>query len=93
MPIAQSASKLNILIDDQRNPRVCDFGISRMLTVPGTSGLTTTSAHTGTVRYLSYELIEDTSVPTTASDVYALACTGLEVSEEDLWPFCSQYKL
>jgi hypothetical protein len=58
-----------------------------MLTEAGTSGLTTTSAHTGTVRYLSYELIEDTCVPTTASDVYALACTGLEVGYEDFWLF------
>jgi len=82
MPIAKSAPKLNILIDDQRNPRLCDFGISCMLTQPGTTGLTTTSPHHGTERYLSYELVvsEDACSPTTASDVYALACIGLEVS-------------
>jgi len=72
--------KGNILIDEQWNARLCDFGISRMLTEAGTSGDTTTSAHTGTARYLSYELLENTCIPTTASDVYALACTGLEVS-------------
>ncbi len=80
MSIAHCHPKGNILIDEQRNPRLCDFGISRELTAAGTSGLTTTSAHTGTERYLSYELLEDECVPTTASDVYALACIGLEVS-------------
>ena len=85
MPIAQHTPKANILIDDQGNARLCDFGISRELTEAGTSGLTTTSAHTGTERYLSYELLEDTCVPTTASDVYALACTGLEVGSVDFW--------
>jgi serine/threonine protein kinase len=74
-------SKGNILIDDQWNPRVCDFGISRMVGDAGVSGLTTTSAHTGTARYLSYELVslEDVWIPTTASDIHALACIGLEV--------------
>lgn len=45
----------------------------------------TTSQHTGTERYLSYELVtaEDICQPTTASDVYALACIGLEVSQGD----------
>jgi hypothetical protein len=46
--------------------------------------MTTTSGHTGTIRYLSYELIsedEEEAKPTTASDVYALACIGMEVRE------------
>jgi hypothetical protein len=48
----------------------------------GTSGFTTTSEHTGTERYLSYELIlsDEMCAPTPASDVYALACIGLEAS-------------
>jgi serine/threonine protein kinase len=77
--------KRNIIVDDQRNARLCDFGISRALTAPGTSGLTTTSAHTGTERYLSYELVvaEDACSPTTASDVYALGCIGFEMSRDN----------
>jgi hypothetical protein len=56
-----------------------------MVTEAGATGLTTTSPHTGTVPYLSYELVvsEDTCIPTTASDVHALACIGLEVSREN----------
>ena len=74
--------KGNILIDDQRNPRLCDFGLSRMLIEAGTTGLTSTSPHTGSVPYLSYELVvsDDPCTATTASDVHALACIGLEVS-------------
>jgi serine/threonine protein kinase len=43
--------------------------------------MTTTSPFTGTERYLARELIvgsEEVS-PTTASDIYAVGCIGLEV--------------
>lgn len=45
------------------------------------SGLTTTTAYTGTTRYLAYELVDydDKAIPTTDTDVYALGCLGLEV--------------
>jgi hypothetical protein len=44
--------------------------------------MTTTTAHTGTARYLAYELVAagDDVRPTTASDMYAVGCIGLEVS-------------
>jgi serine/threonine protein kinase len=48
----------------------------------GSSGMTTTTHHTGTERYLAYELVmagEDAR-PTTFSDIYAVGCIGLEVS-------------
>ena len=46
------------------------------------SGMTTTTAHAGTMRYLAYELAVagDDACPTTASDIYAVGCIGLEVS-------------
>lgn len=48
------------------------------------TGMTTTSAHTGTARYLAYELLgsEEDPKPTTASDVHALGCVGMEVRLE-----------
>lgn len=69
------------MIDEKLNPRICDFGLARILLEEGTSGLTTTSEHSGTERYLAYELVvsDDMCVPTLSSDVYALACIGLEV--------------
>jgi serine/threonine protein kinase len=44
-------------------------------------GLTTTTEHTGTDRYIAPEFLrsEESTVPTTASDVYALGCLGLKV--------------
>jgi serine/threonine protein kinase len=60
--------------------RLCDFGILRLLEEE-TMGMTTTSAHIGTMRYLAPELVAADDQPTTTpySDVYALGCLGLEV--------------
>jgi serine/threonine protein kinase len=44
------------------------------------SGMTTTTAHTGTSRYLAHELVmEEGTVPTPSSDIYATGCIGSEV--------------
>ena len=74
-------SKANILIDNNNLPQLCDFGLVSIYFEEGSTGMTTTSAHTGTDRYLAYELLlnGDTTLPTTASDIFALACVGLEV--------------
>jgi serine/threonine protein kinase len=69
------------LIDALGAPRICDFGLARVFLEAESTGMTTTSEHTGTTRYLAPELVasEVTVYPTTASDVYALGCLGLEV--------------
>jgi len=73
--------KGNILIDDEGNPRICDFGLVRLIQEEGSGGMTTTTEYTGTERYLAPELLDvELAVPTTASDVHALGCLGLEVS-------------
>lgn len=73
-------SQGNVLIDDSGNPRICDFGLVHIFLEEEHTGLTTTSVHTGTDRYLAPELLsEDGERPSTASDVWALGCIGLEV--------------
>ncbi|KIM28633.1 hypothetical protein M408DRAFT_47889, partial [Serendipita vermifera MAFF 305830] len=70
----------NILIDDSGCPRLCDFGLAQIFFDEPGSGMTTTSEHTGTERYLAPELVVEyaESHPTAASDVYAIGCLGLE---------------
>lgn len=78
-----------MLVDDDGVAKICDFGLLRLVRESAPTGMTTSSSHTGTTRYLSYEMIsddDDDPKPTTASDVYALACIGMEVSELPLYP-------
>lgn len=103
----------NVVIDSKGVPKICDFGLLRLVRNHKT-GVTTTTAYTGTTRYLSFELakleepeesplteLEESSLmeldeslpteleeplptepeeylPSTASDVHALGCIGME---------------
>ena len=76
-------SKSNVLIDDDGNVRLSDFGLSRVL---GSTGLTTKSVG-GTHRWMAYELVcavdpEQDETLTTASDVWSLGMTILEVCDK-----------
>jgi serine/threonine protein kinase len=72
------------LIDDGGSAKICDFGLARVIMEEENSGLTTTTAHTGTSRYLAYELVmAEAGIPTTSSDIYAAGCVGLEVECSD----------
>jgi serine/threonine protein kinase len=72
----------NVLIDQYGVPKLCDFGLSKILQEGVSCGLTTTTAHTGTARYLAPELVDPDGMatPTLETDVWALACVGLKVS-------------
>jgi serine/threonine protein kinase len=73
-----------VLISDNGDACLCDFGLSRIIkSEAGPSGFTT-SNFAGSIRYMSPELLnseEEEALPlvTAASDVYALGCVGLEV--------------
>jgi serine/threonine protein kinase len=72
-----------VLIDDEGVAKINGFSLVRLIRDHGHTGMTTTSSHTGTTRYMSCELVSEDSDdlrPTTASDVYALACIGMQVS-------------
>ncbi|KIM22653.1 hypothetical protein M408DRAFT_282468 [Serendipita vermifera MAFF 305830] len=73
----------NVLIDEEGRARLSDFGLVRLFSdqEDNDGDMNTTSPHTGTTRYLAYELVagEDVLLPTTSSDIWALACVGLVI--------------
>ncbi|KAF9005045.1 kinase-like domain-containing protein [Cyathus striatus] len=76
----------NVLVDDNGNPLLCDFGRSKFLDC---SGFTTQMA--GALRYMAPELLgesDNESVPklTKETDVYGFAMLGVEVLTKEL-PF------
>jgi tRNA A-37 threonylcarbamoyl transferase component Bud32 len=75
----------NVLISDNGDACLCDFGLARVIyTSSGSSGFTT-SNFAGSVRYMAPELLdseedeEDLPVVTVETDIYALGCIGAEV--------------
>ncbi|KAG8832631.1 hypothetical protein FRC17_000984 [Serendipita sp. 399] len=78
MASAQMINLGNILVDGTGTAKLCDFGLTRLIQEEVDTGMTTTTAHTGTARYLSRELVvEENPMPTTFSDCHALGCVGL----------------
>lgn len=71
-----------MLVNRDGVAQLCDFGLVRLIHDQMATGLTTTTGHTGTARYLSLELVDgdDGTIPSPASDIWALGCVGLEVS-------------
>lgn len=63
----------NILVDDQGQPRILDFGIARLDDAPDITAQTSAGSILGTLPYMSPEQFEAGAVPLdTRSDVYAL---------------------
>ncbi|PVG01085.1 kinase-like protein [Serendipita vermifera] len=71
---------LNVLIREDGVGQICDFGLVHLLQEDMATGMSTSTPHTGTTRYLAYELVNrgGNATPTTATDVYALGCLGME---------------
>ncbi|KAF7336034.1 Non-specific serine/threonine protein kinase [Mycena sanguinolenta] len=76
----------NILISDDRNACLSDFGLATTIDVAdSTIGVTTASNRAGSIRWFAPELIDPTKfgcpkfIRTEASDVYAYACVCLEL--------------
>jgi serine/threonine protein kinase len=72
--------QLNVLIDKDGVAQIGDFGISRLMEDDVDTGMTTTTPHFGTVRYLAPELVDPgKAVPSRPTDIWALGCVAHEV--------------
>lgn len=68
----------NILISNDGAPRICDFGISRMLAVSQTLNSSTTGHTRGSVRWMAIELLnidDQTPAHTIETDIWAFGMT------------------
>ena len=77
-------AKVNILIDEDHNARLADFGLLTIISDPANLLSSSSNAQGGTVRWMSPELIDpqrfgsETSFPTKSSDCYALGMVVYE---------------
>ncbi|RYD67917.1 MAG: serine/threonine protein kinase, partial [Verrucomicrobiaceae bacterium] len=60
----------NILVDEDGDPKIADFGLARLL--DSQDGITVTTHSFGTPAYLAPELIRDPRAAAPASDIYSL---------------------
>ena len=70
-----------MLVDDNGQACLCDFGLSRVIEAAGASAVTSTFA--GSVRWMAPELLGMNDLPIRTSmrtDVYSLGRVALEVS-------------
>jgi serine/threonine protein kinase len=63
----------NILVTEEGQPKVLDFGLAKILDPAEFDGLVSQAGqHVGTLLYASPEQLDDTAIVTTRSDVYSL---------------------
>lgn len=72
---------LNVLVNDDNDAVLCDFGLATFVTEPAlSSGQTILATADGTTRYMSPEFFtEGVTKHTLKSDIWAWACTVFEV--------------
>ena len=85
-------NKVNILIDENRNARLADFGLLTIVSDPAIFTTLSSLAGRGTVRWMSPELFSEEHRPTVESDCYALGMVIYEVLSGKI-PFASSGNL
>ncbi|MBV62331.1 MAG: hypothetical protein CMH65_13655 [Nevskiales bacterium] len=69
----------NVLVDPEGTPRVLDFGVARMLDQRGATEMTNAGQVIGTIAYMPWEQLVDTTQVDARSDVYALGVMAYEM--------------
>ncbi|KAG8941967.1 hypothetical protein FRC00_012117, partial [Tulasnella sp. 408] len=78
----------NVLVNDDVDTVLCDFGLANFILESGiSSGLTTSKSVKGSTRYMSPDLLQDgEGKRTLESDIWAWGCTTFEIIT-DIEPF------
>lgn len=75
-----------MLISDELDGVLCDFGLASFIQESGvSSGLTTSRTTKETARYMSPEFLLDEAKDLLKSDVWAWGCTTFEVRNYHMW--------
>ncbi len=69
----------NVLVDNDGQPRVLDFGVARVLDQGGATEMTQAGQVIGTIAYMPWEQLVDTAAVDARSDVYALGVMAYEM--------------
>ncbi|KAG8918892.1 hypothetical protein FRC01_001594, partial [Tulasnella sp. 417] len=72
----------NVLVNDHRKAQLCDFGLA-IAVQEARTGVTTSHGFTGSVRWCSPEVIEDTK-KTIESDIWSWGCLVLEMMTDKM---------
>ncbi|KAF7360945.1 Kinase-like protein [Mycena sanguinolenta] len=76
----------NILIDEQGRPQLTDFGLTKLVDPENVSSSDAAEPR-GSTRWMAPELFENSSPPTTASDIWAFGCVACEIWTEGQKPW------
>ncbi|KAG8920481.1 hypothetical protein FRC01_000732 [Tulasnella sp. 417] len=83
-PVVHSDIKpANVLVSDNGDAKLCDFGISKLVQ-ENTSGFTTTASVKGTLRYSSPDMLDLDGESTPTTDVWAFGMLILHVMTNKL---------
>ena len=74
----------NLLISDADQVKICDFGLSRLLSDDSSASVDTKSCPPGTLLYIAPELLASNAVPDLPCDVYSFGLVMVELVTRSL---------
>ncbi|KAG8988628.1 hypothetical protein FRB94_000526 [Tulasnella sp. JGI-2019a] len=76
----------NVLINDEEEAQLCDFGLSRFVDDSQLAVFFTSKSPNGTTRWCAPEILAEEGLCNQRSDIYSFACLGIEIMVDQV-PF------
>ncbi|KAG9023562.1 hypothetical protein FRB95_012904 [Tulasnella sp. JGI-2019a] len=76
----------NVLVNDEEEAQLCDFGLSRFVDDPQLAVFFTSKGSNGTTRWCAPEILAEEGLCNQRSDIYSFACLGIEIMIDQI-PF------